>query len=134
MKSYVMGYLSGGDGNDDIVAASRIPPILRVGVTGHRKLNHPAMVETKVREVLAVLDRLLKAEIHYSPCLFMAISPLAEGSDRIVAREVLAWKGEGNNRPSFLEVVLPLPADDYEQDFKTDASRRSSWRSWDGRD
>ncbi len=68
------------------------------------------MVENKVREVLAMLDSLLATEAGSFPRQFVAISPLAEGSDRIVAREVLAWKGKGDCRPSLLDAVLPLPA------------------------
>ncbi len=52
----------------------------------------------------------------------MAISSLAEGSDRIVAREILAWKGNGDCCPSLLEVMLPLTADEYEKDFTTAGS------------
>ncbi|HEY3273787.1 MAG TPA: hypothetical protein VGJ92_08500 [Methanocella sp.] len=118
-----MGFLKVDEsGNSSGMAASRIPAILRIGVTGHRKLNYPEMVEAKVRDVLAGLDELLSAEVRYSPRLFMAISPLAEGSDRIVAREILAWKGKGTDCLPFLEAVLPLPPGEYEKDFRTDAS------------
>ena len=117
-----MGYLSGGDGNDDTMEASLIPTILRIGVTGHRKLDSPAMVENRVVEVLALLDNLLLAEAGSLPRRFVAISPLAEGSDRIVAREVLAWRGKGNCLPSLLEAVLPLPVDEYEKDFSSPGS------------
>ena len=46
---------------------------------------------------------------------FIAVSPLAEGADRFVAREVLNWNTEGE-KPC-LEVVLPLPEEDYLNDF-----------------
>lgn len=118
-----MGFLRGnGNGDSADISASRMPATLRIGVTGHRKLDSPAMVENRVREVLAVLDSLLSTEADGSPRRFVAISPLAEGSDRIVAREVLAWKGKGDCRPSLLDAVLPMPADEYENDFITAAS------------
>jgi hypothetical protein len=104
----------------DVVASS--PVILHIGVTGHRRLDRPDMVRARVKEVLALLDGMLTSGIPDSPVIFMAISPAAEGADRIVAREVLAWKGEGNGCLSFLEVVLPMPREEYEKDFRTGES------------
>ena len=48
----------------------------------------------------------------------MVISALAEGADRLVAEEVLA------EQDARLEVALPLPAEDYIEDFKTEDSKR----------
>jgi len=45
------------------------------------------------------------------------LSPLAEGADRLIAREVLEVSD------SSLEVVLPLPKDAYMQDFETGESK-----------
>jgi hypothetical protein len=90
MNSGMVGGLSGGNRNNTIVDTSLIPTILRIGVTGHRKLDSLAMVENRVREVLAMLDYLLATEASSSPYQFVVISSLAESSDRIVAREVLA--------------------------------------------
>jgi hypothetical protein len=83
--------------------------VLRVGVTGHRDLAAVSTVEATVDQVL---DRRLegggRAEVW---------SSLAEGADRLVTHRVLA-------RPDTeLVAVLPLPADDYERDFATAASR-----------
>jgi hypothetical protein len=46
----------------------------------------------------------------------VVLSPLAEGADRLVAEVVLEHPGAG------LSAVLPLPQDDYEQDFGTPES------------
>jgi hypothetical protein len=46
------------------------------------------------------------------------VSPLAEGADRLVAREVL------NDEGSDLEAPLPLPREEYLRDFETEESRR----------
>lgn len=83
---------------------------LRVGVTGHRLLADPDAVAAAVD---GVLDRLAAAP----DTRLVAVSSLAEGADRIVADRVLARPG------SALEVVLPLPADDYVADFAEGSSR-----------
>jgi hypothetical protein len=83
--------------------------VLRIGVTGHRVLGDVAAVRTRVD---AVLDRLLG-----NATAAVAISPLAEGADRLVARAVLDRPG------GTLDVLLPLPVADYLDDFATSASR-----------
>jgi len=52
-----------------------------------------------------------------TPLKFGIVSALAEGADRLVAREVL------NDPDAVLEVALPLPRADYVQDFTTAQSR-----------
>ena len=63
-----------------------------IGVTGHRRIDHPAEISTIVRRVLGdirkewtVTNRSSSSGV--SPTL-VAISPLAEGADRLVAREI----------------------------------------------
>jgi len=83
-----------------------------VGVTGHRDLRTqdlPALEGVVKR----ILRELLAAHPH-TPVL--VLSPLAEGSDRLVARVAL----EVGVR---LIVPMPLPQDLYEQDFSSDESR-----------
>jgi hypothetical protein len=80
---------------------------LRVGVSGHRLLADPVAVAMAVDRVLEQL----------APGRHVvAVSSLAEGADRIVATRVLARGGR-------LEAVLPLPADDYTNDFVDAGSR-----------
>ena len=102
--------------------ASRIPVVLRIGVTGHRNLEYPTLIGDSVRKVIAELDQLLTRELKNSPHTFMALSPLAEGSDRVVAHEVLRWRGPGDCYHPFLEVVLPMSEEVYEKDFESPAS------------
>jgi hypothetical protein len=80
-----------------------------VGVTGHRALADPARVEG---EVDAVLDRLVGG----SGAALVAVSSLAEGADRLVARRVLARPG------GRLVALLPLDPVDYIADFADVAS------------
>ena len=95
----------------------RIPLHLRVGVTGHRYLdsNDPALV-TAVRENLKLIESRCRKGTAATPVSLAVVSALAEGADRIVARE-------GIGRGASLEVVLPLPLDDYLTDFTSDTSR-----------
>ena len=92
-----------------------IKAVLRIGVTGHRALPDEALVRSGVREVLDRLGR-LPGGAHST---FVVISPIAEGSDRIVAEEVLGRPG----CVSRLEAVLPLPEEDYVADFQAAGSR-----------
>lgn len=94
---------------------------LRVGVTGHR---HLADADAAAREVDRVLDRLVAAQ---GADVLTAVSSLAEGADRIVAKRVLARQGT-------LDVVLPLDRDDYAADFADDASRHDFLRLLDAAD
>jgi hypothetical protein len=84
---------------------------LTIGVTGHRDLladEVPALQE-KVRNFFQQLQRdYLDLDLHL-------ITPLAEGSDRLVADVALQLGVE-------LIVPLPMPQDDYEQDFSSPAA------------
>jgi hypothetical protein len=106
------------------VKRTRIPATLRIGVTGHRALteNQTILVADSVHRVLDKLDSWLSNTLKNSPYTFIVISPLAEGADRIVAREVLDWaKADPLYMPK-LEVVLPFPEYEYVVDFSGPAS------------
>ena len=89
---------------------------LVIGVTRHRKLDtNPAFIQGIN---LAIEEsRQIAPSLKSTPLVLSILSPLAEGADRMVAREVLKVPG------SMLEVVLPLEKDDYMQDFGTSESR-----------
>lgn len=76
---------------------------VRIGVTGHRFL-------VEVDKLRAAVDRALD-EIQRASAgrELQAVSPLAEGADRLVAEAVLQRGGD-------LTVPLPLPVEDYLQD------------------
>jgi hypothetical protein len=95
----------------------RIPFRLRIGVTGHRRLPDEEALAEQVKRALQRIRQLVPSSPH-TPVLFTVISPLAEGADRLVAREVL--KDEGAD----LEVPLPLPRAEYLRDFQSDESKR----------
>jgi len=102
-----------------------------VGVTGHRKLPNPALVEDTVRKAIEseinrsriyLVDALSVSQVQtHQPVVptvhLHALSPLAEGADRLVARIILSYPG------AELNVVLPLMLEDYLQDFESEESR-----------
>lgn len=91
--------------------------VVRVGVTGHRTLRDPERVARQVRDGLHGILRLVDAGDSADPPRLEVVSSLAEGADRLVAREALALPG------TTLAAVLPFPADDDEGDFETAESR-----------
>lgn len=96
-----------------------IPATVRIGVTGHRKLANKELISGSVKRVLIRLDKMLSHTSHK----FIVVSALAEGADRLVASEVLDWSVAGEANKPELEIVLPLPEEDYLQDFETRESK-----------
>jgi hypothetical protein len=89
---------------------------LRVGITGHRSLPQDSRLVDQVDHAISRI-RDLADSASGAPPRMTAVSSLAEGADRLVAREVLKQSG------SILEVPLPLPPVEYEKDFATKKSR-----------
>jgi hypothetical protein len=88
---------------------------LRVGMSGHRNVSagHPGL-STEIANAVEYIVQKLAADpdrIRSGQTALTAVSSLAEGADRLVAREILKRPG------SRLEIVLPLPPDDYCRDF-----------------
>lgn len=99
-------------------AAIAIPYRLRVGVTGHRHLPDAEGLTARVTVALERVCRLVPASAT-TPVYLSVVSSLAEGADRLVAHAVL------RDPDNLLEVILPLPDDDYKADFATAESRRA---------
>jgi len=85
--------------------------LIRIGVTGHRILAEIERIQGGVEEALCRIDRLFGGKP------MTCISSLAEGADRIVARQVLMRSG------ARLIVALPLPESEYIDDFVSIESR-----------
>jgi hypothetical protein len=96
--------------------SGRIGYRLWIGVTGHRSLVEDPRLVQQLREVVQRIRRLPPRSSATSVRLGV-VSPLAEGADRLVAREILRLEG------SALEAALPLPPEQYVGDFTTQASR-----------
>lgn len=79
---------------------------MRVGITGHQRLDNPndwGWVEQQINDVL---DHL--------PGPLVGITSLAIGADQLFARSILRREGT-------LEVIMPF--DDYERTFANDSAR-----------
>jgi len=87
---------------------------IKIGVTGHRSVEDEFLIRKLIRKVLRTLEN----ESQGTAYIFIAISPIAEGSDRLVAEEILSF-----NDKNKLTVVLPLEREDYMNDFKTSESK-----------
>jgi hypothetical protein len=105
-----------------------IPYRIRIGVTGHRKLDDPAATQGTVKKAIdALLENLFPEESRQNiarvrsagttAISFRVLSPLAEGADRVVALAVLDYAG------ARLDVVLPLTIEDYLEDFESAESK-----------
>ena len=106
-----------------------IPYRIRIGVTGHRKLDDPVALQALVKKAIGTeIEKLFsensKRKIKHvreagaTAISLSVLSPLAEGADRVVARAVLT---EPDAR---LDAVFPLALEDYLEDFKTEESRK----------
>jgi hypothetical protein len=121
----------------------RIPFTFRIGVTGHRELDKPDDLRQPVREAIARLLTLVTVAPGAGLAL-VVVSALAEGADRLVAEEVLAagadrlvlkdvLAADGGQQKVLetvlagldarLEVALPMGAEEYLEDFKTEESK-----------
>jgi hypothetical protein len=105
-----------------------IPRRIRVGVTGHRKLDDPEAVKALVKKAIEAEagklfaeesgEKIQRGERAGAAVSLSVVSALAEGADRVVARAVLDYPG------ARLEAVLPLAMEDYLEDFAGEESRR----------
>lgn len=107
---------------------SGIPFRIRIGVTGHRQLSDDEELNKQIRKILNIdffinsdffdedSKKILASSTH-TPIAFNILTPLAEGADRLVAKEVLRLPDPQ------IEVVIPLPKEDYIKDFDTEESR-----------
>jgi hypothetical protein len=85
---------------------------VRIGVTGHRSLGNSDEVAYQVDLALGEIQQ------HFDSSDFEVISPLAEGTDRLVVERTLCFP------QATLRAVLPLAVEDYLTDFITSDSRQ----------
>ncbi len=116
------GAVESPDEERDGSAQARIPFLLRIGVTGHRKLPEGDELVKAVKDAvdLAISRSGYPGASRYTPLKLTVVSALAEGADRLVAWEVL-------NRGGSLVCVLPVAEKDldlYRADFESEQSRQ----------
>lgn len=106
--------------------AGKLRHMIRIGVTGHRPQRLKVAEKKLTARVRGVLLGLMKAWKNASrrqgPVLDV-ISPLAEGTDRIVAREAL---GLGQR----LTALLPFALSDYEATFSDSSTTKEFRQFW----
>lgn len=85
--------------------------ILRIAVTGHRFISSNDQLSSAIR---SVLDKITQ---NYSNTEIQLFCALAEGSDQLVAKIALSYQSIK------LVVPLPLPEDEYLQEFSSDIAR-----------
>lgn len=100
-----------------------VPIKVVIGVTGHRKLADPDMVREKLNEMFELVDKKFSRSLKNSDYSFSIISPLAEGADRIAVEELLKYKDLSSYKNPSLEVILPLPLEEFADDFETEESK-----------
>lgn len=93
----------------------RLPFQIRIGVTGHRDINVEPAIQTCLDQTLDRI-RVLCSSPYIQP-IFVVISPLAEGADRLVARRIL------ETPMGSLEAILPFPQETYVLDFTSEQSK-----------
>jgi hypothetical protein len=112
--------------NTQSIDPIRIPFRIRIGVTGHRQISDEKIIAEKINRVLTEYifelfdkesNRIFSAATNAS-IAFSILTPLAEGADRLVAKEVLKLPN------SIIEAVLPLAKEDYLNDFATQESQK----------
>jgi SMODS and SLOG-associating 2TM effector domain 3 len=106
-----------------------IPFRLRIGVIGHRDLREDDGLRKAVRDAigLAIFKSGYPEDgLPRTPLRLTVVSALAEGADRLVAKEVLEPAGE-KREGSRLVCVLPVPRGNlalYRDDFASEDSKR----------
>ena len=103
-------------GTDSSIQSGHVPARVVIGVTGHRTLSGTAELTNAIRSAIEQIRQMLPA-LPNTPVGLTILTPLAEGADRLVAREVLSIPG------STMEAILPMGKDEYLQDFQTSQSR-----------
>jgi hypothetical protein len=127
--------LSGTDAAPDGESAGQrwaIETNIKIGVTGHREfIRNSGLIGLELETLGRVVTQLIRSAVQEvlreldgraadTPHRHIVISPLAEGADRIVAQEVLAWPGNPNAKnvlESSLECCLPMIEAEYVETF-----------------
>lgn len=90
--------------------------MIRIGVSGHRYMLEQSSLKVALKAALAEIESVFRQKVE------VVLSPLAEGADQFVARMCMDEYG------FHLVAVLPVPSDDYVQDFNRESSRETFLR------
>lgn len=105
--------MSGAEGGPEV----GFDPVLRIGVTGHRRLADAAAVARASRRIFAAVVEEIEAvnPLLPRPASLRIVSPLAEGADRVVAEAAL-------DAGAKLQAPLPFSREAYEGDFSDEST------------
>jgi hypothetical protein len=106
----------------DLIEKSCIPAIIHIGVTGHRNIKDQNLIRESIRKVVSDIDLWLYENFKNTGHGFVVLTPLAEGSDRIVADEILKFNKGKNRLEPYIEAVFPFNEDEYIKDFNQPGS------------
>jgi hypothetical protein len=84
--------------------------LITIGALGHRSIEHPDVIMRAVDQVIGIIASV------FDNSRLAILSSLAEGADRLIAKRCLALP------KSKLIAALPLPAEEYVQDFMSPTS------------
>lgn len=87
-----------------------------IGITGHRKVDTTPVLKERIRGTIDSIRQMASSNSS-TPLVLSVLSPLAEGANRLITREILDFPG------ATLNVILPMEKDNYVQDFETTQSR-----------
>jgi hypothetical protein len=90
--------------------------VVVIGVTGHRFLSKVESISACIDEALQRIEEVFPSES------VTVVSPLAEGTDQLLVQRILA------HLDAQLVVPLPLPPEDYLEDFVSGQARALFWR------
>ncbi len=69
-----------------------IPARVVIGVTGHRKVDTTPVLKERIRGTIDSIRQMVSSKSS-TPLVLSVLSPLAEGADRLITREVLNVPG-----------------------------------------
>jgi hypothetical protein len=107
--------------------AGRIPFRIRIGVTGHRKLDDRPGLSEETRAQVRRVRELFPDGV--TPVRLEVVSQLAEGADRLVVEQVFA-EAEARGEEARLEAVLPMPVEQYAVEQGFSLASRAELDGW----
>ena len=74
---------------------------IKIGITGPSNIHNDNTVRERVKKILLKIDEYLS----WTPYQLIVISPLAEGADQIVTKEIMKFKASENTLKPSLEII-----------------------------
>ena len=98
---------------------------IKIGVTGPSNINNDNTVRERVKKILLKIDEYLS----WTPYQLIVISPLAEGADQIVTKEIMAFKASENTLKPKLEIISQKKLDENSEELNKLINLSSSKRT-----